>query len=199
MGIGVFILLSQFIRFSLTLVLIVTALLLLVIISYLYIRKKKTIISNIIQKQNVFEISSNNKVFTGSILKLWGKLEVDKGGANFQKELESLMETLSRRDVGFEYYVLTSLSKRKAISTLIVIKECSNCRDLVLEEIENIKNIANAVSPHIHLETVSSSERSLPVPGTWGNLSYAKIFEKIIDSPKKTHFYLTTLTLKLVT
>ncbi|WP_240938736.1 ATP-binding protein [Metallosphaera hakonensis] len=113
-------------------------------------------------------------------------MEVDKGGANFQKELESLMETLSRRDVGFEYYVLTSLSKRKAISTLIVIKECSNCRDLVLEEIENIKNIANAVSPHIHLETVSSSERSLPVPGTWGNLSYAKIFEKIIDSPKNT-------------
>lgn len=109
--IGLLILLSSLIHFQL--IYVVLPLIPIILVAILSrIKKVTTLSSRIFDKQNVFEIQSNNRTFTGIMLKLNGKIELNKENINFQRELESLMETLGRRDVGFEYYVITSLSKR---------------------------------------------------------------------------------------
>lgn len=151
-----------------------------------FLRKNKHFVDKIIERQNIIEINSNGETYSGIALKLSGKVEVDKTGINIQRELESLMETLARRDVGFTYFVITGLTKNRTVSTLIILRDCINCENELLEEIENIRNIASAVAPHIHLDIASISNRSIPIPSSWGNMSYAKIYQKLIDTPKNS-------------
>ncbi|BCS91949.1 MAG: DNA double-strand break repair helicase HerA [Metallosphaera javensis (ex Sakai et al. 2022)] len=183
--IGLMILLYPIFHFHLLYIIIAFIPVLLFIVIFRF--KKTTLLtSKIIDKQNVFEIQSNNHTYSGIILKLNGKIELNKDNINFQKELESLMETLGRRDVGFEYYVVTSLSKKKTSSSLILLRECNNCIEEILQEVQNIRNISNAVAPHIQLDVTSSSNSAIPLPRGWGELSFAKVYERVIDSPKNT-------------
>ncbi|MEM0169111.1 MAG: ATPase, partial [Metallosphaera sp.] len=92
-----------------------------------FLRKNKHFVDKIIEKQNIIEINSNGETYSGIALKLSGKVEVDKTGINIQRELESLMETLARRDVGFTYFVITGLTKNRTVSTLIILRDCINC------------------------------------------------------------------------
>ncbi len=181
--IGLLILLSSLIHFQL--IYVVLPLIPIILVAILSrIKKVTTLSSRIFDKQNVFEIQSNNRTFTGIMLKLNGKIELNKENINFQRELESLMETLGRRDVGFEYYVITSLSKKRTSSSLIVLKECSDCKEEVIQEVQNIRNLSNAIAPHIQLDVISSSEVAVPLPKGWGDLFFARIYERVIDSPK---------------
>ncbi|QKQ99879.1 ATP-binding protein [Metallosphaera tengchongensis] len=181
-SVGVALLLFQI--YHLPLVLLVLPILLsIVAVLSQYFLGRNNIISDTVNKHQIFEIKSNNRTFTGAVLKISGRIEVDKNNVGFQKELENLMETIGRRDVGFEYYVITNLSKKKASSALVIIKECSSCEDDILNEVRDLQDISKAVSPHLHLEISPTSEKSIPVPTSWGNLGYAKVYHKIIDSP----------------
>jgi len=185
---GTLLLIYNFVDFSINYIMIITpGIIVLVIFIFSQLIRKNKILGNIMLQNNTYETNVDEQKTFGIIAKISGKIELDKNQVNFQKELEALMETLSRRESGFEYYVLTSLSKKRSSSVLLIQATCESCKDKIIEEFRNVQDIARAVSPHISLEVVRPSNKIVPVPRTWGDLSYAKVFQKIIDTPSNEH------------
>ncbi|NON63375.1 ATP-binding protein, partial [Acidianus sp. RZ1] len=180
---GSLIILDQFFKVDLfVLVLFALPMILSIIVLYFFISKKKLSI-NIFLKNQIFRVNIGNQSIYGITCKIIGKQELD-GTANLQKELDALLDAISRKEIDLEYVVITSISNKRKSSSLILFKKCENCEDDIMREFESVSIIAKAVSPHISLVPTPSSNLAIPIPQIFGNISYARVFDKVYDVPK---------------
>jgi len=161
-----------------------------ILISFIIIfLRKKNIISNILVKNNIFIIKSNNASIIGIAFRILGKQDINNSDNNLQKELDNLVDVLSRKSDNIKYSIVTYIYNRRKSSALIMFKECKNenytmCETEVLQEYEILKKMAESIAPHIALEPIKLSNETLPIPNDFGNLTYARVFEKQYEIPK---------------
>ncbi|AWR98264.1 DUF853 family protein [Acidianus sulfidivorans JP7] len=101
-----------------------------------------------------------------------------------QKELDGFIDALARHSTQINYTVVTYIHKRKKTSALVLYKECENCESEILEEYKTLQELATSIAPHITLQLVTPSRDLIPMPSSFGNVSYARVFDKVFDSPK---------------
>jgi len=143
-------------------------------------------------QNNTYETNVDEQKTFGIIAKISGKIELDKNQVNFQKELEALMETLSRRESGFEYYVLTSLSKKRSSSVLLIQATCESCKDKIIEEFRNVQDIARAHPLTSPWKLLDPPTKSFRYPGHGGIYLTPRYFKKLlIPPPTNTSFMIT--------
>jgi DNA helicase HerA-like ATPase len=160
----------------------------LILFTIIFLRKKN-IISNILVKNNIFIIKSNNASIIGIAFRILGKQDINNSDNNLQKELDNLVDVLSRKSDNIKYSIVTYIYNRRKSSALIMFKECKNenytmCETEVLQEYEILKKMAESIAPHIALEPIKVSNETLPIPNDFGNLTYARVFEKQYEIPK---------------
>ncbi len=162
--------------------------LLVIVTASLSSKKVKNKIKEVIVKNNIFTVYSENKAITGVAARLIGKQEADKVQVDVQRELNNLLTALLSRSKGSEvkYVIVTSVSGKQASSSIIVFKECENCEEEVVKEFQSVIEISSVVAPHISLEPVSVTADSIPLPRFFGNVSFARITDLKVDSPVST-------------
>lgn len=151
--------------------------------------RKKNIISNVLVKNNIFIIKSNNAVIIGIAFRILGKQDINNSDSNLQRELDNLVDVLSRKSDSIKYSIVTYIYNRRKSSALIMFKECKDenytiCETEVIQEYEILKKLAESIAPHITLEPIKASNETLPIPNDFGNLTYARVFEKQYEIPK---------------
>lgn len=165
---------------------IVSIIIVVIIVSTSALSKKvKTKIREIMVKNNVFTVNAENKTITGVAARLVGKQEADKAQVDVQRELNNLLGALLSRSKanGVKYVIVTSVSGKQASSSIIVFKECENCVEEVAKEFQYVAEIASVVAPHVSLEPVSVTTESIPLPRSFGNVTFARITDLKVDSP----------------
>ncbi len=151
--------------------------------------RKKKIILNTFVKNNIFIIKSNGIAISGIAFRILGKQDINNSESSLQKELDNLIDVLSRKSDNIKYTVVTYIYNRRKSSALIMFKECKNeeyaeCESDIVQEYEILKKLAESIAPHISLDPIKAGNESLPIPSDFGNLTYARVFEKQYEIPK---------------
>ncbi|BDC19279.1 ATP-binding protein [Acidianus sp. HS-5] len=158
-------------------------------LSVVILLRKKKIVLNTFIKNNIFIIKSNGIIVAGIAFRILGKQDINNSEGNLQRELDNLVDVLSRKSDNVKYSISTYIYNRRKSSALIMFKECKNekyteCEAEIIQEYEILKKLAESIAPHISLDPIKAGNESLPIPSDFGNLSYARIFEKQYEIPK---------------
>lgn len=183
-GLGLLILFFQFhiVYFNIYYLILIPLVLIVIII---VIKKGSKLFGDIYIKNNVFTVKVDNKSVSGIVLKILGKQEVDSQNSNLlQRELDSLLDTLARHSSNVKYTVITNVRNKRKTSALVIYKECENCEEEILKEYRTLQEIAESVAPHIIFQLTNPTRELIPMPSSFGNLAYARVFDKIFESPK---------------
>ncbi|ARM77112.1 ATPase [Acidianus manzaensis] len=114
-----------------------------------------------------------------------GKQELDtQNNSILQRELDNLLDTLARHSSEIDYTIITYVHKRRKTSALVLFKKCDNCEEEILEEYKTIQELATSIAPHIVLQLVKPTKDLIPMPNSFGNIAYARVFDRVYDSPK---------------
>ncbi|MEM1629773.1 MAG: helicase HerA-like domain-containing protein [Saccharolobus sp.] len=180
---GVFLLLHNFIKINLAYIII--PIIIITVTINVFKRVIKLNIDKFNVKNNIFNVNYENRNIYGIILKIIGKVEPNTR-IDIDKELKDLINAIVRKESKFKYLLLTSIEKGK-LGSSIVIYTTANSKDFnlneLIEEINNIKILANAIAPHIELKIVNASKDLIPAPISFGNYPFLTVSELVYDSP----------------